>query len=257
MPLASPSDLRGVRAVLFDLFDTLVRFHRDRLPPVTIGGRTVRTTAGHLHPLLRTWAPAVTLEAFYRALIESWQEAERQRAVAHREVPAPERFDNLFRCLALDPAGCPPGLRHALLETHRRELSKAAEFPAHHGPLLADLAGRYRLAVVSNFDYSPTALGILEEAGVAHLFDAIVVSDQIGWRKPAPIIFEEALRRVGVAPGQALFVGDRADIDVDGAHRVGMRTAWINPDRAPLPPGIPAPDVEIRDLEELRALLGL
>src|SRR5262245_51748228 len=257
MPAASRSEPMRVRAVFFDLFDTLVRFDRDRLPPVEIGGRTVRTTAGHLHPLVQAWAPHVTIEMFHQALQASWQEAERRRAIDHREVAATERFTHLFRCLALDPERCPQGLLHSLLETHRRELSKAAEFPAHHGPLLTDLARRYRLALVSNFDYTPTALGILEGAGVVDLFETILVSDEVGWRKPAPAIFEEALRRVGVTAEQTLFVGDRADIDVLGAHQIGMRTAWLNPDATPLPPGIPKPDVELRDLGDLRGVLNI
>jgi HAD superfamily hydrolase (TIGR01509 family) len=246
-----------VRAVLFDLFDTLVRFDRRRLPAVEIGGRLVHTTAGRLHPLLRDWAPAVTLEAFYQALLESWAEAERRRAADHREVAAPERFAHLLRCVHLDPDACPPDLLRALLETHRRELARAAEFPPEHAALLADLASRYRLAVVSNFDDSPTAVGILEEAGVAHLFDAIVVSEAVGWRKPAPVIFTEALRRLEVAPAEALFVGDRADVDVAGASAAGLRTAWLNPAGEPRPAAVPAPDVEIRDLDELRVVLGL
>lgn len=246
-----------MRAVLFDLFDTLVRFDRERLPAVEIGGRVVRTTAGRLHPLLRRWAPEVTLEAFYQALLDSWADAERRRAVDHREVSAPERFAHLLRRIDLDPDGCPPELLHELLETHRRELARAAEFPPHHAALLDDLARRYRLGVVSNFDYSPTAVGILEAAGVAHLFQAIVVSDAVGWRKPAPAIFAEALRRLQVAPREALFVGDRADIDVAGAHAVGLRTAWLNPNRTPRPAGAPAPDVEIQDLDDLRVVLGV
>lgn len=244
------------RAVLFDLFDTLVRFDRERLPEVQIDGRVVRSSVGHLHPLLQAHAPHVTLAALYEALIESWREAERRRAADHREVAAPERFAHLFRCLALDPAACPPDLMPALLEAHRRALSRAAEFPAHHGPLLRELAGRYRLAVVSNFDYTPTAVGILEAAGVADLFAAIVVSDQVGWRKPAPVIFQAALARVGVEPGQALFVGDRADIDVAGARAAGLRPVWLNPAGEPLPDGLAAPEFEIRDLGELRQVLA-
>src|SRR3989454_2682898 len=121
------------RAVLFDLFDTLVRFDRERLPAVELNGRVVRSTAGHLHPLLQALAPEVTLDAFHVALSQSWQEAERRRAIDHREVPAPERFAELFRCLGLDAAACPHAVMQSLLETHRRELSKAAEFPSHHG----------------------------------------------------------------------------------------------------------------------------
>lgn len=245
------------RAVLFDLFDTLVSFDRERLPAVQVDGRVVRSTVGQLHPILATVAPGITLDALYRALLASWQEAERQRAIDHREVAAAERFAHLFQYLGLDAEACPGNVMQALLDAHRRGLSGAAAFPAHHGPLLADLAGRYRLGVVSNFDYTPTAVGILESAGVARLFEAIVVSDTVGWRKPSPVIFEAALTRLGLAPQQALFVGDRADIDVLGAHRIGMHAAWLNPERAALPTGVRQPEYELRDLEDLRGILSI
>lgn len=250
-----PASLR-YRAILFDLFDTLVRFDRERLPMLQLGGRAVRSTVGRLHEVLRGWAPQITLEALYTGMSESWREAERLRAIDHREVGAAERFSYLFRCLELDPEACPAGLVTEMIETHRRELAKAAEFPAHHGPLLEELARRYRLAVVSNFDYTPTALAILREAGVAEIFETIVVSDAVGWRKPAPPIFRETLERMRLDPRDALFVGDRADIDVAGAHGMGMEAAWLNPAGEPLPPGIAPPEYELRDLADLRAILA-
>lgn len=244
-------------AVLFDLFDTLVHFDPERLPVVEVSGRAVRSSAGRLHPIMSSHAPAVTVEALYDALRASWQEAERLRAVDHREVTARQRMGDMLCRLAVDPAGCPTGFVEALLNAHRVALSAAADFPAHYGTLLRSLRGRYRLAVVSNFDYTPTALGMLSGAGVVDLFDTIVVSDEIGWRKPRPEIFEEALRRLGVAAGDALFVGDRADIDVIGAQRMGMPVAWVNRDAKPLPDGIAPPDYEIRDLGELAPVLGV
>ena len=248
---------RPYKAVLFDLFDTLLHFDPDRLPVVEVSGRTVRSSAGRLHPILCGHAPAVTVEALYDALRASWQEAERLRAVDHREVTAPQRMDDMLRRLAVDPTGCPNGFVESLLNAHRIALSEAAEFPAHYRALLRALHGRYKLAVVSNFDYTPTALGMLSGAGVADLFDTIVVSDEIGWRKPRPEIFEVALRRLGVAASESLFVGDRADIDVIGAQRLGMPVAWVNRDRKPLPEGIAPPDYEIRDIGELGPVLGV
>jgi HAD superfamily hydrolase (TIGR01509 family) len=246
-----------VRAVLFDLFDTLVTFDRSRLPSLYVNGREVRSTVGQLHAVLASHAPHVTLDACYDALLWSWQEAERCRAIDHREVSAPDRFTSLLTRLAIDPTGCPEGFVTTLAETHRRELSKAAEFPPHHAPLLEELSRRFRLAVVSNFDYTPTARGILESAGVLDLFDVIVVSDQVGWRKPRREIFDAALAPLGVAPGDALFVGDRADIDVAGAHAIGMPAAWINRRGDALPREIAPPAYEIRDLAELRTILAL
>src|SRR5688572_2869346 len=246
---------RRYLAILFDLFDTLVRFDRERLPLVRIDGREVRSTVGQLHGVLREWAPHVTIEALYGALAESWREAERLRAIDHREVAAPERFAHLFRCLAIDSGSCPPGLVTDLIETHRRELANAVEFPAHHARLLEELRARYRLAVVSNFDYTPTALAILRAAGIVDLFETVVVSDAVGWRKPAPVIFREALNRMGLEAPEVLFVGDRADIDVAGALAMGMDVAWINPEGEPLPPGLASPTYEIRDLADLRGIL--
>jgi len=244
-------------AVLFDLFDTLVRFDRQRMPEIQIDGKAVPSSAGLLHGLLCVHAPHIGLVQCYEALGDSWREAERLRALDHREVPAAARFAHFFQRLGLDEAALPAGLGRTLIDAHRAALGRAAEFPAHHGPLLRQLAERYRLAVVSNFDYTPTALDILERAGIAQLFDTIVVSDEVGWRKPRRDIFDVALERLGVRAQDALFVGDRADMDVLGAQQIGMDAAWINPDAEPLPPGVARPTYEIRDLGDLTGILGV
>ena len=246
---------RPYRAVLFDLFDTLVRFDRERLPLVRVNGREIRSSVGRLHQVLSASAPHVTLEALHGAMGESWKEAERLRAIDNREVAAPERLAYLFRCLSLDPEACAPGLIIELIETHRAELAKAVAFPPHYRALLDDLRPRYRMAVVSNFDYTPTALAILRAAGIVEMFETIVVSDTVGWRKPAPVIFRRTLASMGLEPVDTLFVGDRLDIDVAGARAVGMDAAWINPDAEPVPPGLSPPTYDLRDLADLRGIL--
>jgi putative hydrolase of the HAD superfamily len=245
------------RAVLFDLFDTLVEFDRNRLPEIQVNGRVMRSTAGHLHEAFRPFAPGVELGVFVEALGWSWQEAERVRNETHREVAAHERLGLLLQRLGIEADALDPQAVPTLLSTHMRELSKAVVLPPHHGPLLEELRRDHRLAVVSNFDYTPTARAILDREGITQCFQTIVVSDEVGWRKPKPVIFEIALERLGVRPGEALFVGDRADIDVAGAQAVGMRAAWINRDAAALPANLNPPDFEIRDLTELRGPLGI
>ena len=244
-------------AVLFDLFDTLVLLDRSRLPEVHVNGKARRTTAGHLHRAFQPFAPGLSLEDFVDALFWSWQEAERIRGESHREVTAPERFSMMFGRLGLGQGMVPPEALQMLLATHMKELSKAVVFPEHHGDLLRSLAKSHKLAVVSNFDYTPMARHILEREAVADLFQTVVVSDEVGWRKPKPVIFELALSRMGTAPGDALFVGDRADIDVAGAQGVGMAAAWINRDGSVLPDGVRAPEFEIQDLAELERILDV
>jgi putative hydrolase of the HAD superfamily len=121
--------------------------------------------------------------------------------------------------------------------------------------LLDWLRDRYRLAVVSNFDYTPTVHRILADGGILRRFETVVVSDTVGWRKPRPDIFERALAEMGLDAQDCLFVGDRPEIDVAGAKGVGMAAAWLNVDRAPLPPGLPAPDLDLGGLPDLRPAL--
>ena len=81
------------------------------------------------------------------------------------------------------------------------------------------------------------------------------MSDTVGWRKPRPDIFQRALSEMGVSAEECLFVGDRPDIDVAGAKGIGMAAAWLNPAREPLPAGLPAPDLDLAGLSDLRAAL--
>jgi putative hydrolase of the HAD superfamily len=92
-----------------------------------------------------------------------------------------------------------------------------------------------RLGVVSNTWPEPARLvrRELAELGVAERVDAIVLSGEVGVRKPDPAIFERALAELGVEPEAAIFVGDRLVDDVAGAARVGMTTVqavWFQAD---------------------------
>jgi putative hydrolase of the HAD superfamily len=105
---------------------------------------------------------------------------------------------------------------------------------ATHALLEALRARGLKLALVSN-TASPDWLlrPVLERQGLVDRVDAIVLSSEVGKRKPHPAIFERALAEVGVRPEEALFVGDRLDADVAGAANVGMRTVqalWFRAD---------------------------
>jgi FMN phosphatase YigB (HAD superfamily) len=217
------------------MFDTLVRFDRDRLPRLHVMGREVRPRWG-ASPGGPEALPGVTLEAFYAAFLASYRDAEGRREIDHREIPAVERFGFCYARLGVDAEAVPRELTERLIRLHMRCLAAAAD-PLPGRPELLDwLAGLYRLGLVSNFDYTPTVRHILEEGGILDLFDAVVVSDVVGWRKPSARIFEAAFARLGVGPRECLFVGDRPDIDVAGAKGSG----WTSPGstrRAAFPPG--------------------
>jgi len=245
----------GYTTVLFDLFDTLVRFDATRLPSVRIRGREIRSSVASLYPIAMAALPGVTLETFYEAFYWSYQEADRRRAGDHREIPARERFGLFYERLGVETASVSDRVTDRLLASHMACLAGAAEPVPGRRDLLDWLTGRYRLGVVSNFDYTPTVERILGEAGLLDRFEAIVVSDAVGWRKPSAAIFETAFAWLGVGPAECLFVGDRPEIDVAGAKGVAMDVAWLNAERAPLPSGLPAPDFDVQGLADLRPIL--
>ncbi len=79
-------------------------------------------------------------------------------------------------------------------------------------------------------------------------------AEPLGALKPHPRAFEEAIRLLGVAPGEILHVGDRLDADIAGAHAVGMRAALFTAGNArshPAPPGARPPDFVFRDYPAL------
>jgi putative hydrolase of the HAD superfamily len=102
------------------------------------------------------------------------------------------------------------------------------ELPGLRG-LLAELHERHRLAVVSN-THSPTMVpGFLTAWGVAGLFDTVVLSVEVGRRKPHPLMYATALRRLGVDAAEAVFVGDSYDADYAGPVAAGIPALLIDP----------------------------
>ena len=84
------------------------------------------------------------------------------------------------------------------------------------------------LGVISNWD--SRLISTLENIGLAHYFDFILPSAMIGSAKPDKKIFEEALKRSGVAPHEACHIGDEIRTDVEGAQRVGIHSILLDRD---------------------------
>ncbi len=120
-------------------------------------------------------------------------------------------------------------------------------------PLLARLAERYRLGIVSNFYGNlPT---VCDNLLLRPFFRVIVDSTQVGLSKPDPRIFRRAVDALGVPLDASVFVGDSFTRDMAGALAVGMRHVWLAGDATvgaePCCPG----DRVVRSLREVEALL--
>ncbi|MDQ3915844.1 MAG: HAD-IA family hydrolase [Actinomycetota bacterium] len=94
-------------------------------------------------------------------------------------------------------------------------------------PALRDLGSRgYRLGLISNFERWLEEM--LVELEVGHIFDVAVISGVEGVEKPDSSIYLRALEKAGVAPANAVHVGDSPGLDVEPARSVGMYTVLLD-----------------------------
>jgi putative hydrolase of the HAD superfamily len=117
--------------------------------------------------------------------------------------------------------------------------------------ILRKLRKRYTLGVVSNLAYSPAVSRTLDRFGVIEYFDAIIVSADVGWRKPSPKIFIEALRTMGISASETVHVGDELDHDVEGAMKVGIHTVLLKRLSTNMAASNVKPEIIIYDWREL------
>ncbi len=212
-----------VRAVTFDAFGTLVDTGREVL--ILVARAACEDHRPGLDP---------------EALLELWDRyffgAETERFLTLREVTS-DALAKAFADFGIDADPEP------YVETLDRLWLRAKAYPEVPAAL-ASLDGVPR-AVVSNADHE-FLKGILARNGLR--FDAVVTSESARSYKPRPRIFEMALEALHVGPEQVLHVGDSLLADVEGASRLGMRTAWVNRSRLRRGRTDPTPDFEVESL---------
>lgn len=93
--------------------------------------------------------------------------------------------------------------------------------------ILETLKGKYRLALLSNFTHPPAAIELLNGVGITSFFDVLLISGDLGYRKPHPFVFRRLITDLGLRKSQILFVGDDPELDVNGAHRAGLQPIWM------------------------------
>jgi putative hydrolase of the HAD superfamily len=223
---APPASRHALRAVLFDAGNTLVFLDYARLANEVGSALGLTLTSEGLSRHVSAAARAMELATG----------TDQQRAAAYLEalfllggVPQ-ERLDEVRTCL------------HRM-HRERHLWSSVAEQSAQSLQKLRD-AG-LKLGVVSNSDGRVEQA--LEAAGLLSYFDVVIDSALVGVEKPDPRIFHAALDALGVAPGEALYVGDLYEVDVVGARAAGMEAVLLGE-----PGGAPGPACRrVRSLESL------
>ncbi|MDR3193709.1 MAG: HAD family hydrolase [Tannerella sp.] len=121
-------------------------------------------------------------------------------------------------------------------------------------PVLAALADRYPLVLVSNF-YGNIAT-VLKEFGLETFFPVIVESAVCGVRKPDPQIFRLGLAALRMTATEAAVVGDSYDKDILPAASLGCQTVWLKNTGWKPCAGNETADAIISSFEELENVFG-
>jgi FMN phosphatase YigB (HAD superfamily) len=101
------------------------------------------------------------------------------------------------------------------------ELNQCAE------QLLSRISRQYKTGLISNFTYAPVIYAALRKLKINKFFNAVLVSQDVGYRKPNQKIFQEALKRLNVEAKETIYVGDCPSEDIGGASTSGMNTVFV------------------------------
>ena len=206
-----------IKVITFDFYNTLVKFW----PPL----EDIQTAA--------CFAKGVTVsrEAIRRGYAKAdilFNRANEEEPLSLRSPQRRLEFFSEYEQLILETAGVPVtlGLAQQIWELAIAVPKQFTRFDDTL-PALEGLRERgYRLGIITNLraDLGP----LVKRAGLEACLEFCVNSTLAGSEKPHPPIFQEAIRRAGVAPEEILHIGDQVRSDVAGARAMGMRAALLD-----------------------------
>lgn len=184
-----------MKAVVFDLFETLVDYDEQKsLGFSQAAAALLGRDPGEFHTVWREGRPARDsgpLREYLSSIAIEGEEA--------------DRLVELRRANALALLAEPrPGVLETIGELHERGIGCG-------------------LITVCSED----VVDVWERTPFAGVFDSVVFSCSCGYRKPDPRLYRQACEELGVAPAEALYVGDGTNDELAGAERVGMRAVQI------------------------------
>jgi 2-haloacid dehalogenase len=222
--------ISGIEACVFDAYGTLFDVHS------AVGKHRQRMSGA---------ADRVSLLWRTKQLEYTWLRSLMGRHADFRQVTR-EALDFAFQSHRLDD----PNLRNDLLEAYL-DLDCYPEVPE----VLSTLKSRgFRVAILSNGTPEMLAAAV-KNSGIEALVEEIFSVEEVGIYKPDPRVYRMAVDGLKLKPEQIVFQSSNA-WDAAGAAAFGFRVVWVNrfgqsPERLP-----GRPDVEIKTLWELPALLA-
>ncbi len=228
-------DMNNIRAITMDLDDTLWEIH-----PV------IYRAERRLYEWLGKHYPRITRKFSRDAIVE-------QRKAIALEFPQQAHDYTFLRRTVLGRIGALANYDEQFvdeaMEVFDEVRNDVVVFPEVR-PALEALRNDYKLIAVTNGNSN------LQKIGIDDLFHDVVSASAAGVAKPAPKIFDIAVRAGGARTHETLHVGDHPQIDVEGARAAGLQSVWVNRNGQPWPKEFAKPDGIVTHVGQLQSLLG-
>lgn len=208
--------MNQIKAIGFDLFNTLI----------TVEPQTIGEAMRRLLKSLQKGGFALDYESF--------KQAHRQAALGFLEETrrdGRETHNRFWISAALKSLGynVPPDDPRIAAAV---DGYFSAFFPYCHlvpgtREMLGTLSGKYRLGLLTNFTHPPAAREILNRVGLMPFFDMVLISGELGYRKPHPSVFRQLISDLDVEKNRILYIGDDPESDITGAYQAGLQPVWM------------------------------
>jgi putative hydrolase of the HAD superfamily len=206
-----------IKAVFFDLYQTLVRYEppREELESKILKSYEIEVVPEALvHPIVI--ADEFIYNEIARQPLNARSDEEKLALYAKHQA------------IVLHEVGIEGNqkLIMSLLAAMQQAQTALALF-SDVAPALAELKQKgLILGLISNVEQD--IKGTLDKLGLTSWLTKIVISQDAGAAKPRPEIFRYALEKAEVLPTEAIYVGDQYQVDIAGARGVGMKGILID-----------------------------
>ena len=205
-----------IKAIGFDLFNTLI----------TADTQALIDAMSRLTQSLQQSGLALELDAFKKAHRDA-----ALRFIKETRQHGKETHNRFWISAALESQGhnVPPDdpIIAKAVEAYFSAFPEHIQLIPGTSEMLGTLKGRYRLGLLSNFTHAPAAKAVLDSVGLTPFFDVLIISGELGYCKPHPLVFRRLIEQLGVKKGQILFVGDDPLPDITGALQAGLQPVWM------------------------------
>ena len=230
---------KNIKTVLFDIDDTL--FDRNKAQSIIL-------------ELIVKRLPDIFRSLKINRILDAFMEADRITSEAFTAGAPSEGLRDSRSRHFLRLLGITENYADAITEIYVREYPSVNAPVDGAVPLVKESSRRFKVGVVSN-GLPDVQYRKLDTLGLHDIFACIVLSEEIGIRKPDPGIFHHAADLLRVQPSECLYIGDSYGSDIVGAKAVGMSTCWFCRDASYPENAVIHTDYVVNSLEELRQII--